>query len=121
MNNYESLLQKYTPKSVPVTILGDEFLIKKLSAADAEQLKMYGMDVSLGDSNKPEMSINRTEWQQRPFLTLQKCLLFPDGTPCFKTPEEAGALEKEFIDAAYEHCIEVNDLSPKAEAEAVKN
>jgi len=121
MNNYESMLEKYGPKSVEVEILGDKFLVKKLSAADAERLKMYGMEVSLSDDNKPEMSIVKDEWQDRPMLIVQKCLQFPDGTPCFETSEQVGALGSEFVDAAYKECIDVNDLSAVATEEAEKN
>lgn len=121
MRDYKSLLEKYGPESVPVTILDDEFLVKKLSANEAEALKVYGMEASLSDDSKLKMEINKDEWVKRSAMILHKCLCFPDGTQVFDSVDAAGAVGSTFFKAALDKVNEFNDLAPEAVEEAEKN
>lgn len=121
--NKAALLEKALSKPVTRTIaaLGGDVLIKKMSAAQAED---YFFSVQAGGVEKPAAEgeiaqpVNRKSMRGK---LIQACLVDDAGAPMFATVDEVDALDNDVIAELFEVCQIANGFTKRAADDVKKD
>lgn len=116
-----ALLEKALSKPVAreVKTLGGEVLVKKMSAAQAED---YFFSVQSGEAKptdgEPAGTVNRKSMRGK---LIQACIVDETGAPMFATVDEADALDNDVVAELFEICQTANGFTKQAADDVKKD